>query len=155
MDKQEYYNQCEKCGRPFPKAVNKPCGCACPAGAGEYSYKVAGCIRNKNPECPMNAVIPQVTVETIDGISNLRDCFVHVTSINTTFYVDDKGRIMVTWAGPVEMDGYDIEGNPLNLRSQFLMTHDAEGKPVMVYFDKTGKNFFETQEEEPEEEPGA
>ena len=135
MDKEEFYNQCEKCGRPFPKA--KPCSCTCNFGTGEYCNKAKGCIRNKNPECPYNCVIPSVTIEAVDGISNLADCFVHVTGINTTFYIDDKHRIMTIWAGPVEVEEYDYENNPLNLRSQTCYT-EVDGTYSEIYFDKQG-----------------
>lgn len=137
MDKKEYYDNCEKCGRPWPKASPTPCPCACPVGTAEYGKKVAGCIRNKNPECPYNAVIPSVTVETIDGIKNLRDVFVHVANINTTFYIDDKGRMMITWAGPVEIDEYDYRTNPFNLRGQLLFTTEGSAK-LVIYYDKSG-----------------
>lgn len=136
MDKEEYYNQCEKCGRPFPKG--KPCSCGCTFGTKEYRYKANACIRNKDPECPYNAVIPSVTVKSADGITNLADCFVHVTDINTTFYVDDKHRIMITWAGPVETAEYDIENNPLGLRSQDCYT-TVSGVFTHVYYDKQGQ----------------
>lgn len=136
MNKKEYYDKCHKCGRPFPKCV-EPKGCDCDIRFHEYGKRAAGCIRNTNPKCPYNAVIPSVTVETIDGIKQLRDCFVHVANINTTFYIDDKGRLMITWAGPVETSGYDIEKNPLNLRSQMLFD-TTEEKETIVYFDKTG-----------------
>lgn len=135
MDKEEFYNTCEKCGRPFPKS--EPCKNTCSFRICEYSHKAKGCIRNKNPECPYNAVIASVTVETIDGISNLADCFVHVTSINTTFYIDDKHRIMTIWAGPVEVEDYDIQANELGLRSQFCFT-TVDGKFTEIYFDKQG-----------------
>lgn len=135
MDKEEFYNTCEKCGRPFPKS--EPCKNTCSFRICEYSHKAKGCIRNKNPECPYNAVIASVTVETIDGISNLADCFVHVTSINTTFYIDDKHRIMTIWAGPVEVEDYDIEANELGLRSQLCFT-TVDDKFTEVYFDKQG-----------------
>lgn len=135
MNTEEYYNTCEKCGRPFPKA--KPCACSCGFGTGEYRMNVSGCIRNKNPECPYNAVIASVTVENVDGITNLADCLVHVTSINTTFYIDDKHRIMIIWAGPVEVSNYDITNNPLGLRSQDCYT-TISGVYSHVYFDKQG-----------------
>lgn len=135
MDKKEFYNTCEKCGRPFPKS--EPCKNTCSFRICEYSHKAKGCIRNKNPECPYNAVIASVTVETVDGISNLADCFVHVTSINTTFYIDDKHRIMTIWAGPVEVENYDIQTNELGLRSQFCFT-TVDDKFTEVYFDKQG-----------------
>lgn len=66
----------------------------------------------------MVAVIPAITVADMTGIKNIADCFVHVENINTTFYVDDKHRLMITWAGPVEYDNYDYVSNPLRLRSQ-------------------------------------
>lgn len=137
MDKKELYDLCHKCGRPWPKASPKPCPCVCGIGSGEYGKKVAGCIRNKNPECPYNAVIPSVTVDDISGLKTLRDAFVHVSNINTTFYVDDKGRMMITWAGPVEIPEYDYQENPLNLRGQMLFTTEGSAK-VVVYYDKTG-----------------
>lgn len=138
MDKKEYYDNCEKCGRSWPKASPTPCPCSCSTGVAEYGKKVAGCIRNKNPECPYNAVIPQVTVDDVSGIKNLRDCFVHVSSINTTFYIDDKGRMMITWAGPVSIEDYDYRENPLNLRSQFLYTTEGSAR-LLFFFDKQGK----------------
>lgn len=164
MDNKEYYDQCEKCGRPFPKA--KPCACSCNFGLGEYRQKVKGCIRNKNPECPYNCVIASVTVETVDGIKNLADCFAHVTSINTTFYIDDKHRIMTVWAGPVEValpagvdtqEEYDEFVRSFNLRSQFLYItftdQDTSEKVVdQFYFDKTGKPYFAGRFEELPEE---
>lgn len=79
------------------------------------------------------AVIPSITVDNVDGITTLANCLVHVTSINTTFYVDDKHRIMTIWAGPVEAASYNTTTNPSNLRSQFCF---ANGK--MYYFDKQG-----------------
>ena len=136
MEKKDYYDQCEKCGRAFPKA--KPCECKFWDGCTtEYRHKAKGCIRNKNPECPYNAVIASVTIETIDGINQLADCFVHVTSINTTFYIDDKHRIMTIWAGPVEAESYDYSNNPLGLRSQTCYT-TINSVYTEIYFDKQG-----------------
>lgn len=154
MDKKEFYNNCEKCGRQFPKA--KPCNNTCSFSICEYPFKAKGCIRNKNPECPYNAVIASVTVETIDGISNLADCFVHVTSINTTFYIDDKHRIMTIWQGPVEttlpedvqtQEQFDEFIKSFQLRSQTLYvkfhnTDTDQDVYDMFYFDKTGNAFF-------------
>lgn len=164
MDKKEYYNQCEKCGRRFPKA--KPCACSCNFGLGEYRLNVKGCIRNKNPECPYNAVIASVTVETIDGIKNLADCFVHVVDINTTFYIDDKHRPIIIWAGPVEVDlpanvqtdeQWEEFVNSFDLKGQFLYVkffdNDSNKNVINVfYFDKSGKKYFAGQFEEIVEE---
>lgn len=124
------------CGRPMyynttPKCNYNSC-CM-----NEYAYKQKACIRNKQPDCEAQAVIPSITVETVDGITNLANCFVHVSSTNTTYYVDDKHRVMITWAGPVEIDGYDVSNNPLNLRSQTLYTEINETYSE-IYFDKNG-----------------
>ena len=59
----------------------------------------------------------------------------HVTGINTTFYIDDKHRTMITWAGPVEYDNYDLAANSLGLRSQFLLDF-ANNRGA--YYNKTG-----------------
>lgn len=123
-------NHC--CGRPFPKA--QPCGCSCYQPC---QHKMPACIKRKEPDCLAKAVIPAVTVDSIDGILTLANCFVHVTSINTTFYIDDKHRPMITWAGPVEVENYDITANPLNLRSQTCYTTINEVY-TEVYFDKQG-----------------
>lgn len=154
MDKEEFYNTCEKCGRPFPKS--EPCKNTCSFRICEYSHKAKGCIRNKNPECPYNAVIASVTVETIDGISNLADCFVHVTSINTTFYIDDKHRIMTIWQGPVETtvpedvqteEQFEEFIKSFGLRSQYLYVkiHDNDNNQDIYqafFFDKTGTGYY-------------
>lgn len=79
------------------------------------------------------AVIPSITVDSVDGITELANCFVHVTAINTTYYIDDKHRIMLVWAGPVEVAEYDTVANPSGLRSQFCFTDNK-----MYYFDKQG-----------------
>lgn len=84
----------------------------------EYGSCVPGAFRPQEPKCPFVAVIPTLTVQTVANIKGLADCLVHVTENNTTYYIDDKHRITITWAGPVEADNYDYEANPLNLRSQ-------------------------------------
>ena len=134
----EKYNapnsQC--CGRPMNYAPKPKCNynSCC---LNEYHYTMPACIRNKQPDCTAKAVIPSITVETTDGITNLANCFVHVTSINTTFYIDDKHRPMIIWAGPVEIDNYDLEANENNLRSQTLYT-TIDNTFTEVYFDKQG-----------------
>lgn len=116
---------------------NKNCNCTHTYPVkNSCSCKQPACIRNREPGCPI-AVIPAVTVDTVDGITELADCFVHVTSNNTTYYVDDKHRIMIVWAGPVEVSEYDTETNPLNLRSQFCLT-TISGVFTEIYFDKQG-----------------
>lgn len=136
MDNKEYYDKCEKCGRPMHYA--KPCGCKYENSClSEYRCTMPACIKNKEPDCLAKAVIPAITTDTVDGITNLANCFVHVVSINTTFYVDDKHRVMITWAGPVEAYNYDIANNPLGLRGQTCYT-EVDGVYTEIYFDKTG-----------------
>ena len=84
----------------------------------EYGCCVPGKFERKEPKCPFVAVIPTLEVPTVANIKGLANCLVHVTENNTTYYIDDKHRIITTWAGPVEADNYDYETNPLNLRSQ-------------------------------------
>lgn len=133
MNNNTYYKSCNSCGRPQTlckgECCNKPkCGgCQCR----EYDCKHNACIREKNPECPYIAVIPSITVESVGSIKDLADCFVHVSEINTTFYIDDKHRMMIIWAGPVEVNGYDYENNPLNLRSQTV--YDFENNRAIYY----------------------
>lgn len=135
MNDNTYYKPCTKCGRPqtFCKGecCGKPQGCNCR----EYGPKACGCIRQIAPKCPFEAVIPSVTVDTVENIKDLADCFVHVVDINTTFYIDDKHRIITTWSGPVEYDNYDLTVNPLGLRSQFLIDFANDRG---AYYDKTG-----------------
>lgn len=136
MNDNTYYKSCSKCGRPQTFCKGDCCGeqhkgCNCQ----EYGPKVGGCIRQISPKCPYKAVIPSVTVDTAENLKDLADCFVHVSDINTTFYIDDKHRIITTWAGPVEYNNYDLEANPLGLRSQFLIDFANERG---AYYDKTG-----------------
>lgn len=76
-----------------------------------------------------------MTVESVSNLKDLADCFVHVSDINTTFYIDDKHRPVITWAGPVEVDDYDYANNPLGLRSQML--YDFQNNRA-VYYNKSG-----------------
>lgn len=87
-------------------------------------------------KCPHECVIPMLSVENADGIKNLAACFVHVLSTNTTYYVDERSRAIVVWAGPVEYDNYDYEANPLNLRSQEVW--DFVNSRIIRY-NKTGQ----------------
>lgn len=131
----ETYTPCTKCGRPMAyckgQCCGQPKGCSCQ----EYGPMKAGCLREIEPSCPYQAVIPTLTVEDKSNLKDLADCFVHVSNINTTFYIDDKHRTIVTWAGPVEYDNYDLDANTLGLRSQFLIDHAND---YAAYYDKTG-----------------
>jgi hypothetical protein len=122
----------------------------------EYKYTIPACIRNKQPDCTAQAVIPSITVETTDGLTNLANCFAHVTSINTTFYIDDKHRPMIIWAGPVEVDlpsdvttqeQFEAFVKSFKLRGQFLYvkffnTDENNYMFESFYFDKSGKTYF-------------
>lgn len=152
------------CGRPMVYNTRPKCNynnCC----LNEYRYKLPACIRNKQPDCTAQAVIPSITVETVDGITNLANCFVHVTGTNTTFYIDDKHRPMIIWAGPVEVDlPADIQTaeqwtafiKSFNLRGQFLYikfeSQDNHKKLIdSFYFDKTGRIYFAGEYEDIEE----
>lgn len=94
--------------------------------------KVNGIIRKMaSSPCPMQAVIPSITTETADGIKNVSGCFVHVMQNNTTYYIDDKHRIITVWAGPVFYDNYDYEDNPLDLRGQVV--YDFVNNRKVIY----------------------
>lgn len=144
------YTKCTKCGRPMRyckgQCCGKPRGCNCK----EYGPAVCGVIRQRQPECPYTSVIPSITVDNASNLKDLCDTFVHVADINTTFYIDDKHRTIITWAGPVEYDNYDLATNTLGLRSQFLVDFENHRG---AYYDKTGKyevfNFGNSVPEEP------
>ena len=129
--------------------------------------KVPGCIRVQQPKCPFVAVIPTVTVEDNSGLKELADCFVHVLNINTTYYIDDKHRIITIWQGPVEVDSpEDVQTeeqfmefvHSFNLRSQFLyvkfISQETPAKKMInaFYFDRAGKIYFAGEFEEVVEE---
>lgn len=132
---------CSECGRPWA-ICKQDGGCGCNKCKDikfcEYGRMANGCIREKQPGCPMQAVIPSVTVESIEGIKNLADCLVHVSDINTTFYIDDKHRPIITWAGPIDISGYDMEGNPNNYRDQIVT--DVANQEAVIY-DKSGRGY--------------
>lgn len=132
---------CSECGRPWA-ICKQDGGCGCNKCKDikfcEYGRMANGCIREKQPGCPMQAVIPSVTVESIEGIKNLADCLVHVSDINTTFYIDDKHRPIITWAGPVDIPGYDMESNPNNYRDQIVT--DVANQEAVIY-DKSGRGY--------------
>lgn len=103
----------------------------------EYSCeKLTGVLQKmSSAPCPHAAVIPVLTVETADGIKNVAGCFVHVMQNNTTYYIDDKSRIITVWSGPVEAEDYDYENNPYGLRSQQVW--DFANNRI-IYYDKIG-----------------
>lgn len=110
----------------------------CDACMNEYCGCKLGRIKEIEPTCDSTAVIPSITVDSVEGITNLANCLVHVTSTNTTYYVDDKHRVMITWAGPVDIPGYDMQNNPNGYRDQIVT--DIE-KGIAVIYDKHGNGF--------------
>lgn len=135
MNNDETYTPCTKCGRPLSYCKGQCCGKTKGCQCKEYCGSTCAAIRPGEPKCPPQAIIPSLTVESVSNLKDLADCFVHVSDINTTFYIDDKHRIMTTWAGPVEYDNYDLAANSLGLRSQFLIDFANERG---AYYDKTG-----------------
>lgn len=103
----------------------------CDACMSEHCGCKLGRIKEMEPTCDSTAVIPSITVESVEGITNLANCLVHVEDINTTFYVDDKHRVMITWAGPVDIPGYDMENNPEGFRNQIVT--DTEAGLAVIY----------------------
>lgn len=101
----------------------------------EYEDGMPACIRQTKPGCPAVAVIPSITVENKTGLKGVADCFVHVSSVNTTYYIDDKRRPIVVWSGPVEVNNYAYTTNPLGLRSQWCM--DFQNNRA-IYYNKSG-----------------
>lgn len=86
--------------------------------------------------CPAIAVIPSIELPTVDGLKELYNCFVHVDANNTTYYIDDQHRIILVWAGPLEIDNYDYEENPLKLRSQEVWDFKND---LVIRFNKVGE----------------
>ena len=139
MNNDETYTPCTKCGRPMAYCKGQCCGKTKGCQCKEYCGSTCAAIRPGEPKCPPQAVIPSLTVESVSNLKDLADCFVHVTDINTTFYIDDKHRIMTTWAGLVSVDDYDFDANPLNLRSQ--IAYDSKNNVAAIY-DKQGANYI-------------
>lgn len=111
----------------------------CNHNLSEYPCAMPACIRNKQPDCLAKAVIPSITVNTVDGITNLANCFVHVTDINTTYYVDDKHRPMIIWAGDVEVD------LPPSIQTEeqwkdFIKSFKLKGQFLYIKFYSEGDN---------------
>ena len=149
------------CGRPMHYGTAPKCN-YCNSCLNEYPYTMKACIRNKQPDCTAKAVIPSITVETADGLTNLANCFVHVTSTNTTYYVDDKHRPMIIWSGNVEVNlPAEIQSeeqwtaflNSFDLKSQFLYVkwHNEDDNIngiTAFYYDKSGKLYWAGEFEE-------
>lgn len=111
----------------------------------DFDKKVPGCIRVQQPKCPFVAVISTRTVENISLAKELADCLVHVENINTTFYIDAQHRFIRTFAGPVFIDDYDYQTNPLRLSGQSC--YDFKNN-LEIVFNFTGKYRLKTLMEE-------
>lgn len=72
-----------------------------------------------------------MTVQSIDGLKSLANVIVHVTANNTTYYISPCHEVSVISAGPVFVDEYDVEGNPLGLRNQ--VCYDFAANHAIVY----------------------
>lgn len=111
----------------------------------EYDYTLPACIRHNVAKCSECAVLPRKVVETRSDMLKYRDTLVYVKENNCTYYLDEQGSPMFEWPDVVEKDKYDIDANPLNLRSQFCLSvveRDGKEEKVMGYYDKNGE-FFE------------
>ena len=104
-------NWCPHCSKPGPEPGPAPMPFPGP-------YVPARFERGADPQCPPVAVIPVLEVLTRENLKDLSACLVHVDENNTTYYIDHQHRIIQVWAGPVEVDDYDYQNNPLGLRSQ-------------------------------------
>lgn len=162
MNNDETYTPCTSCGRPMAYCKGQCCGKTKGCQCQEYGPKVCGAIRPGEPHCPYQAVIPSLTVESVSNLKDLADCFVHVSNINTTFYIDDKHRITTIWAGPVEADlpesvdtqeEFEEFVKSFDLHSQYLYVrffdHDSNKYLINVfYFTKTGTTYWAGEYEE-------
>ena len=59
-----------------------------------------------------------ITVQTVEGLKGLSNCFVNVISNNTCYFVDMCSNITIISSGPVFVADYDAAANPLDLRAQ-------------------------------------
>lgn len=149
------------CGRPMVYAPENKCNFNNCCLSETCGCSVGRIVKDADP-CKSCCVIPSITVDTTDGLTNLANCLVHVTSINTTFYIDSQHRPMIIWAGDVEVNLPDSVVtdeqwgeflHSFNLNGQFLYvkTHDADNnKDIIIsfYFDKTGKIYWAGEFEE-------
>lgn len=147
------YSNC--CGRPMHYATESKCNWSC-GPTTEYCGCSIGRIKKDADPCKSCCVIPSLTIDTVDGLTNLANCLVHVTSTNTTYYIDDKHRPMIVWAGNVEVElpasvqtqeEFDAFVKSFNLKSQFLYikfySNDSSKDLIdAFYFDKSGKIYW-------------
>lgn len=133
------------CGRPMNYAPKSGCNYKDECET-EYPCSKLACIKERQPDCKAKAVIPSITVDSVEGITDLANCLVHVNDINTTFYIDDKHRIMTTWAGLVSVTDYDFEDNPLGIRNQ--IAYDEKNSIAAIYDIKGNYYIFQLSQTE-------
>lgn len=97
----------------------------------ECNMRIGAIKKVDRVKCPHECIIPLVSVENADGIKNLAACYVHVLSTNTTYYIDERGRAIITWQGDVFVDDYDYQNNPLGLRAQKV--YDFANNREIIY----------------------
>lgn len=87
-----------------------------------------------------------VVVQTPEGIKGLSDCFVYVVSLNSTYFVSSSHEITILMCGPIYVNDYAGDVNPLGLRGQTC--YDFANNKAYVY-DLTGNyrviNLMEVQ----------
>lgn len=88
-------------------------------------------IQKMEQTCSAWAVIPSYTVASSVNLQGLRNAFVHVSDINTTYYIDNQLRRIITWKGPVFQDNYDYENNPLSLVDQLV--YDGANNRIIIF----------------------
>lgn len=98
----------------------------------EYCGKRITTINKGEPTCRATAVIPSIVVETTEGIKQMTNTLVRVSGNSSTYYVDDKHRVTLVCADPVEKSNYDFATNPDNIRGQ--MVFDKVTKQVYYYY---------------------
>ena len=64
----------------------------------EYCKRVIGNIVETDDSCAAQATIPIYEVESVSDVRKIANGFVHVAENDTTYYVDDKHRILTTWS---------------------------------------------------------
>lgn len=128
---------CTKCGRPMA-VCNGDCDChpkpvrACPC-----EDAVNACLaRGKMPNCENKAYIPWITLPNLDAAKNVFNSLVQISENNTLYYIGCDQRVTKLVANPVEIDNYDLENNPNNLRSQFVIDF-ANNRGA--YYNETGE----------------
>lgn len=76
---------------------------------------------NNTRDYKSNACSPQPSVvqtQSVEGIKGLSNAFVYVVNINSTFFISSCYEPTLIFAGPVFIDNYSPQGNPLGLRAQ-------------------------------------